>query len=124
MNPANRTQADGKNELYSELTGLDFDPSLDKARQEFKQESDVNIILARFGVNAPQKQATFGEVDYNIDLQTAFAAIADAKRAHRELPEEIRRDYPTWQSLLNGIESGEIRFKDQPPAEPAAEATT
>lgn len=121
MHPAIRTQADGAQEEYSEMAVIDCADSMDMARQEYKDEADVNVILARFGIHAPQKQTTFGEVDYTIDLQTAFGAIEAAKQAHARLPEDLRKDYPTWQTLLNAIERGEITVKEGQPEPPAPE---
>lgn len=108
MHPAVRTQKDDLQEYYSELSGLDCSESVDVARQEFKDEADVNKLLARFGVAAPQRQPTFGEVDFDLDLQQAMFAVQEAKQAHAAMPANLRERYPTWQSLLNGLESGEF----------------
>lgn len=110
MIPAIRTQVDQQQDFHSELAGLDCTTSTDTARQEFKDEADVNKILARYGVNAPQRQAIFGETDFTLDLQQAFAAIEAAKNAHHKLPQSLREQYPTWQSVLNGLDSGEFRI--------------
>lgn len=121
MNRALRTQADGAQDEYSDKASIDFADAIDTARQEFKDDADVNKLLAKFGVNAPQRQVTFGEVDYTLDLQDAFDAIKQAKAAYNRLPDEIKKDYPSWQTLLNGINTGLIHIKnEEPPAEPAA----
>lgn len=118
--PAVRQQHDGMQDAYSDEAAIDCTTKPDLARQEFKTESDVNNILNRFGV--PIANGTFGtEVDYTIDLQHALGAITDARRAHRNLPENLREKYPTWQSLLNALESGSLEMKneDEPPADAA-----
>lgn len=115
MHPAIRTQSDGLGDIVSLETGLDASASptnRDMARQEFKQEADINVQLAKFGVFAPQRQLYFGDVDYGIELQEALAAIADAKNAWRQMPEEIQKRYRTWQSLLNALETGEIKLNE------------
>lgn len=116
MQKAQRTQVDELQEAYSNEAAIDFTGTPDKARQEYKDEADINVLLGRFGVHAPQKQMVFGqEVDYNLDLQQALTAIADAKTAHRELPENLRERYPTWQSLLNALETGALTMHNEEP---------
>lgn len=115
MHPAIRTQSDELGDIVSLETGLDASASAtnrDMARQEFKQEADINVQLAKFGVFAPQRQLYFGDVDYGLELQEALAAIADAKNAWRQMPEEIQKRYRTWQSLLNALETGEIKLNE------------
>lgn len=120
MHPAIRTQSDGAQELYSDQAVLNCSESRDMARQEFKAESDINEILKKFGLTNPLRQVTYGEVDFDLDLQQAFAAIAAAKQAYREIPDELKAVVPSWQALLNGIESGAIQMK---PETPKPEAT-
>lgn len=106
-----RTQADDLFDEYSVATGMDASKG-DTARQEFKADADINVMLGKFGVFAPQKQLFFGDVDYGIDLQQAFAAIADAKQAWQVMPPEIKKEFPTWRDLLNGLESGQIKLNE------------
>lgn len=114
---AERTQVDGLQDEYSALSALncsedlpDGKPNEDRARQEFKKETDINEILRRFGVGDESnlRQGTFGEIDYNLDLQQALSSIDQAKSAYREMPNELQRRYPTWQRFLNAIERGEL----------------
>lgn len=126
-----RTQHDELETDYSRDTGLDFDGTRDLARQEFKDDADINNILRKFGLNTPQQQPTYGtEVDYTIDLQQALSAISQARQSWKSLPANLKEKYPDWQSLLNAIEAGtlHIDLTDQanaprpdpaaPPAEP------
>lgn len=109
MHRATRTQVDEDQDLYSLETGLDFAGTTDLARQEFKDEADLNILLKRFGVGgAMQRPLSWGQADYDLDLQRAIGAVEDAKRAHRAMPEELRKIYPTWRDMLNAIESGRL----------------
>lgn len=110
MHPAIRTQADDLGQEYSMDTALDFSESIDMARQEFKNDADINVLLGRFGVNTPQRQTTYGEVDFGMDLQQAIGAIDAARRMHRKLPLSLRERYPTWQSVLNGLNDGTLRL--------------
>lgn len=122
-----RTQADGRQEEFSDAARLDcsIEGNTDMARQEFKDDADINKLLARFGINTPTRtNPQFGEVDFTADLQGALSAIADARTAHANLPPEVKKDFPTWQRLLNALERGEIRLvsdKEKPVA-PALEA--
>lgn len=107
--PAERHQADEKQDLYNEVTALDFRDAVDPARQEFKDEADVNTILRRYGYGAhglPQRQPIYGEVNYDMDLQGAHNAIEQAKTTFRQIPDELLDKYPTWQAMLAGMATG------------------
>lgn len=110
MPPAERTQVDGKGDLYSDLTATIIPNDDPQTRQEFKDDADLNILLARFGVDTPMRQGLqYGEVDYQLDLQQALDAIDTAKKANIHAPEELRDKYPDWRSILNGVETGEYQ---------------
>lgn len=118
-----RKQGDDLGDTYSALTSI-TEMGQDMARQEFKNEADVNVILSRFGAFAPQRFVEYGRaVDYGLDLQTALEAVAAARRAHGQLDQELRDKFPTWQSLLNALDSGEFKLEaNKPPAaEPVVE---
>lgn len=94
----------------------------DRCRQEEVADTDINKILRHFGLGAPMRPgAQFGEVDYDLDLQTALEAISEAKRAYRLLPDQLRREYPNVISLLAAMERGEVAFTQvDPDAAPPA----
>lgn len=108
MHPAIRTQTDGLNEEYSEATSLDCSNMPDLTRQEFKDETDVNKVLARYGVDGLPRKPEYSEVDYNLDLQQAFEAVREAERSIARLPESIRAKFPTWDALFHGAVSGDL----------------
>lgn len=112
-----RHQADGQQRRFSKLTALRCTtPSL--TRQEFKADADINELLKRFGVTTrlPEWGKT---VDFNLDLQTALAAIRDVKRAYRDLPDNLRAKYKSWQSLMNAIDQGRLTLeREEPPKAP------
>lgn len=108
MPKAERTQADDEQSKYSLRSALDCSDSKDMARQEFKEETDINILLAKFGVNQQQRQPQYGEADYTVDLQQSLHAVEQTKQAHKHLSPEIKSKYPTWQSMLDGMASGEL----------------
>lgn len=116
MHPAIRTQSDELQDIVSAETTLDASDrpeNRDMARQEFKADADINTLLMRFGVMPPQKEVYFGDVDYSIDLQQALSAVKQARDAWRRMPAEVKADFPTWQSLLNGLELGTIQLRPE-----------
>lgn len=119
--PAVRHQADGNQKNWSKRSALQCNtPSL--TRQEYRTEADINELLKRFGVTT--RIPVWGQtVDFNLDLQTALAAIRDVKRAYRDLPDNLREKYKSWQSLMNAIDQGRLSLhREEPPKppEPAA----
>lgn len=128
MHPAIRTQALAGmgNDGPSDAAAIDFTDSEDMARQEFKLDADINVILSRFGVDTPMRRVTFGEVDFGLDLQTALSVVDQATRAYNTLPQDLRLEFQTWQSVLNGLVSGQLKVRLQqhaaenpiPPREP------
>lgn len=106
--PAIRTQVDGLNEEYSISTGLDCSNLPDMTRQEFKDETDVNKVLARYGVNGLMREPQYSEIDYDMDLQQSIESIREAERAIGKLPLELREKYSTWERLLAGAHNGSM----------------
>ena len=99
---------------YSEAAGTDTGQE-NKVRQELKDESDITSILARAGLNPLQtRQPLYGEVDYTIDLQRAYAAVQEAASAYERLPEHIRDKYPDWDSVVRAVEAGELTGLNTP----------
>lgn len=123
-----RTQADGLQAQYSRETGIDCSDLPDRARQEFKDETDVNKILARYGVEAIMRgEAQYSEVDYDMDLQKALACIEEAERSIAKLPAEIYSKYPTWEQFTAGAFNGNLKtdlaaYHEEKAAETAAAA--
>lgn len=108
--PAERAQGDDRQDEYSAAAAISFDGVEDMARQEFRDEADINIILKKFGATAPQRPLVFGEADYDMDLQTAMLAIDAAKDIHLHLGPALQEKYPTWQDVLNGVATGQLRI--------------
>lgn len=103
--------------------GLACPPEEDQTRQEFAQAADINNILHRTTLaNIPQRQVIYTERDFDMDLQEGLNAVASAKRVYQRLPADLRKDFPTWQTVLAAINSGELRIKigDQPIPEPTS----
>lgn len=108
-----RTQVDGRQDELSEATGtVPKGPKEveDVARQEFRDEADINVLLKRYGVGngPPLRDPIYGEVDYDMDLQGAYTAVRTAREAFQRLPEAVRQVYPTWEQVLAGIGAGKV----------------
>lgn len=112
-----RTQADAFDLVevtkWSDESALACDASEDKARQEFAEEADVNVILRRFGAGGfEMRPVQYGVQDTDLDLQTVYAAAAVAQDGWLKLPEHLRRRYPGWPELLAAVDRGEASLVD------------
>lgn len=111
-----RGQNDGLNDAVSEATQFHCDPDDDLTRQEYKDEANLNNLLAKFGIESSSKKPLYGEQDFDIDLQQALESIHDARRAYDILPDDVREKYGNWRQLLEAAEAGHLDL------EPAATA--
>lgn len=103
-----RTQVDGLGDIYSKTSALDCSADRDMTRQEFREESDINVLLKKFGLNQQSRPLVYGEFDYTIDYQQALTSLEAAGRAHARMPAEVREKYPTTRAMLDGMASGEL----------------
>lgn len=92
-----RNANDDLEEEYSELTGIAFDPSDDKAVQSGKDDADINVILKRFGVTGqlpvPNMEPFYGDFSQEVDYQTALNRVLEADTAFSRLPSEVRNRF-------------------------------
>nr|QJB18809.1 MAG: internal scaffolding protein [Microvirus sp.] len=110
-----RTQADTEKQFlgYSDEAVVVCDPSEDRARQEFKDECDVNVILRRFGAGGFEaRPVVYGIQDTDLDLQGVYLAAEAAEAGWLRLPEKLRRRYPGWPELLAAVDRGEASLVD------------
>lgn len=124
--PVPRKQGDGKQRAYSEAAAIDTGTE-DLARQEFRDETDINTILKRFGVTGlPARVPVFGEQDFDMDLQNALHAIDEAQDAWERAHPKVKERYPTWQQLLNAAQAGrlDLSTSDPAPEVPATKSDT
>lgn len=92
----------------------------DMARQEFKDEADINYMLSRFGITQPRGAPTYGEWDDTIDLQIALESVREAKTGYRTLPRELRDKFPSMEDFLRAVDNGSLVIKpEEAPAPPA-----
>lgn len=112
--------------LYDQVSFLDRDDHADHglncqtageqgrsmARQEFRDEMDINTILDRFkvtGVLPPMKTPTYGDQDFDLDLHTGFIALSQAQDAFWKLPPELREKYKSPAGMLDAVHTGEFK---------------
>lgn len=121
MQPPTKDQADIG--LDNVTINCNTPDNKDMARQEFKQEADINYMLSKFGVTSPRGAPTYGEWDDTIDLQVAFQSISDARTAYAQLPENLRAKFTRMEDLLTALDNGSLVIKneDAPAEQPAAQ---
>lgn len=112
MNPPERHQGDGLQDEYSAIASIDFTDTDVIVRPEFEAETKIETILRNHGIDPMnQRQAQWGaEIDERIDLQTGIHAVRSAQAIYDHVPQEIRGEFPNWQSVLNGIENGSYQY--------------
>ncbi len=113
--PFQRTMWNYDRMAASDESALVFDPDEDMTQQQFKEESDINEIVRRFGltgqvpdgINMPMS-GDFSEMV--TDFKTAADMVRQSQEAFMELPAEVRaRFYNDPQKLLDFMEDGRNR---------------
>lgn len=100
-------------EEWSLESSLRCDPKEDKARQEFRDAADVNVILRKFGTAGFEpRPVRYGVQDMDADLQQHFEAARSLQEGWLRLPESLRRRYPSWDELLDAVQRGEASLVD------------
>lgn len=120
--PVPRKQGDGLNDQYSNATGLICDEN-DLTRQEFKDDTDINVLMSKFGVmpGTNDKPIQGAEIDYDLDLQVALQTLHDARKGFNALPDDVRDKYGTLAAFLAAVEDGTF---ETPEAEAKRKADT
>lgn len=112
-----RTQDDGLQDELSWVTGISCPAEEDRTRQEFGADVEMRNILARYQPVAPSP-ARYGVQRLDADMTEVFQLRDLALQAYQDLPEDVRRQYPSWELLAAAMSRGEI----QPGAASAASA--
>lgn len=82
-------------------------PEEDRARQEYRLQSDLAYQVQRFGVGV---HPAYGVVDVDaMDLTRAFEIIEASRQAWLELPAVIRERYGSWSNVEKAAASGELQ---------------
>jgi len=109
-----RTQVDTWDDLTQSL-GLNCPPEDNRTRQEFKDEADINNVVARFYPFAPPQARVpvYGEQDMSLDLHGALMVVQEARESYASLPESLRSRFPTYSDFVNAVADGRVQIVDQ-----------
>lgn len=109
-----RSQLDNFDAITAEL-GLRCPPEDNRTRQEFKDEADINNVVARFYPFAPPQARVpqYGEQDMSLDLHGALMAVQEARESYALLPEALRAKFPTYTEFVNAVADGRIHIVNQ-----------
>lgn len=80
-------------DVVSHKTGLDCSDSPTRAQQHFRDECDINVLVARFartGVPEAPPAPPMSAFDEIFDYQSAMQTVIDARSSFQSLPSNIR----------------------------------
>lgn len=100
----------------------DSEDNKDMARQEYKNEADINYMLSRFGVTQPRGAPTYGEWDDTQDLQSSIESVREAKAGFMTLPKELRDKFDSMEGFLKAVDNGSLKITDKDAPSEAATA--
>lgn len=105
--------SDSEKAAWSDEAAISFDPVEDRARQEFKDESDINVILRKANAGGFEpRPVQYGVQDFDWDLQGLYESQRIAAEAWQRLPEGLRARYKGWEELLPALERGDVTLAD------------
>lgn len=91
--PFMRTPYNYDRDQVSDENGL-VCPEPSMAQQQFKDETDINMIMERFGrtgeVVAPVRMPQYGDFTDVVDYHTAMNALIQAQDSFMQLPAKVR----------------------------------
>lgn len=91
-------------DVVSHQTGLDFSDSPSRAQQHFRDETDINVMVARFQrTGIPEAPPAFPDVqDFteSHDFRSAMDVIVQARHAFDSVPSKVRDRFMNDPGLL------------------------
>lgn len=96
---------------WSSQDALDTEANRDdKTEQHHAKDADINVIVARFGLNADfqGRAPMFGTVNYDDTLHNTMVAIDEARAVYNNLPTDIKNRYNTDDALIAALADGSI----------------
>lgn len=103
-----QTDDDATREAASLATGLYCDPADDRTRQEFKDESDINWLLHRYGALPDRRPVQYGDEDFTTDLLSAYEAVQTAQNLFDSLDPTIRAQFASWRDLAQKLVNDQL----------------
>ena len=102
-------------DAITQASGLNCPPEDNRTRQEFKDEADINNVVARFYPFAPPQARVpqYGEQDMSLDLHGALMAVQEARESYASLPASLREQFPTYSDFVNAVADGRIQIVNQ-----------
>lgn len=99
-------------DIVSRETGLVCDPEEGLTQQQFKDETNINTIVQRFGLTGEIpgdfKAPVSGSFEGVYDFHTAMNAVRQAEEAFMELPGHMRARFNhDPQALIDFVEDGQ-----------------
>lgn len=92
---------------------LSFDPESEGAQQQFKDESDINVIVARFGLTGELPEVRMplsGDFTGVSDFHQAMNLVRQAQESFMEIPAHLRARFNNDPGrLINFLENGDNR---------------
>lgn len=83
--------------VESDACGMVMDPSMDRTKQAFKSECDINELVRRFGItgkmNTLSRVPLVGDFQDAGDFQSAMEAVRSAEEVFMEVPAYLRKRF-------------------------------
>lgn len=114
MGPFLRAPGNYDADVVSDLTGLLCDPEEGLTQQQFKEDSDINVIVSRFGLTGELpddfRPPVSGDFRGITNFHDALNAVRAAEESFMELPGELRKRFShDPQLLIEFVEDGRNR---------------
>lgn len=108
--------------------GLACPPEEDMARQEFKKDADINVIVERIMRGQPvpmTRNAGYSATDYTADLDSQYQTLQQLRQEHHAFLEKYQLELP-FLEYLEKLATGEelVPPDPEPTTEPANSAGT
>ena len=102
-------------QLSAETATVNPDPDTG-ARQEFREDADINNLLRRYGA-VPASEVNLGWFDDTLTLQSAYEAVQEAKASFQGLPQNVKDHFHSWEAMYQAIARGDVQVGTDLPAE-------
>lgn len=107
-----RSQCESYEQLsaLSDASGIRCTEEENMVRPEYAEALETRRLLELYG-GAAQRAVQYGEVDFDLDLQGAYAALDAGREAWLELPDKVRRHYGSPEAFLSACARGEVQLE-------------